>query len=87
MLSNIEAKIVNFIGESCRTGAGSRTTEVGLIAERLDIPKAEVADSIRSLVERGNLKCSTETWQDYCWILTPDISLPRHHKPCSIFGL
>lgn len=87
MLTENEQKIVAYVERACLDGAGVRTTEVRMIADKVGLLGQEVADSIVDLVKRGHLKCATESWRDYCWILTPSIPLPGNLNICSPFAL
>lgn len=86
-LSTNEQRIVAYVERACLNGPGVRTTEVRYIADNVGLLPQEVADLIVDLVKREHLKCATETWQDYCWILTPAIPMPPHLVSTTPFGL
>lgn len=87
MFTENEGKLIAFIERSVVTNTVRRTTEVGLIAQELNLPRQEVSDMVGDLVKRGDLKCATETWHDYCYIVPPSIALPSHLEWCNPFGL
>lgn len=89
-LTPAEQRIIVAFERTVSAGNILRTTEYATIADRAALPVDIARSKIESLIKRGYLKCATEHWEDYCYILPtsyPINRLPAHLKPCAPFAL
>ena len=89
-LTPVEQRIVTAIERTVTYMTIKRTTEIAQIAESAALPVDVAKEKVKDLIKRGHLKCATEHWNDYCYILPasyPISNLPSHLKPCHPFAL
>ena len=87
-LTQDEQRILTAIERSVVRSQVKRTTELYLIAEESEVSLAKTTTIVPDLIRRKHLKCFTEKWHDYCYIVPGALQdIPAHLTPCQPFGL